>query len=358
MNKIRLAKTKDSRTRKRAAKTINVAEAEGLKQELKSQQEFTKYLLLKGYSTSTTKRYVRDAETFIKWAEKQNIPIENTGYADVLHYVQGKRNNVKQRTVSTNINSLKHYFNFLAITDQSLENPTTQIQIKGVKRKTLYHILSKPELESLFNNFQIPDEEGDPNKNHNWFKTSVLASKRNKIILGLIIYQGLNVHELGELTQKDLKLRQGKIYIAGSRRSNQRELKLEAHQMLDIMEYTLKTRNEILKIKARKIGESKANGNPDAKPSGQSDKLFISAGESEHFRSIIQKLTKKLNQQNSKITSIQQIRASVITHWLKIHNLRQVQYMAGHRYVSSTEAYLINDLDDLQEDIAKYHPLA
>jgi integrase/recombinase XerD len=31
--------------------------------------------------------------------------------------------------------------------------------------------------------------------------------------------------------------------------------------------------------------------------------------------------------------------------------------MAGHRYVSSTEAYLVNDMDDLQEDINKYHPI-
>jgi integrase/recombinase XerD len=34
-----------------------------------------------------------------------------------------------------------------------------------------------------------------------------------------------------------------------------------------------------------------------------------------------------------------------------------VQCLAGHRYVSSTEAYLINDLEDLTEDIAKFHPI-
>lgn len=39
------------------------------------------------------------------------------------------------------------------------------------------------------------------------------------------------------------------------------------------------------------------------------------------------------------------------------HNFREVQYRAGHRYVSSTENYLVNDLEDLQEDINKYHPI-
>ena len=338
--KIRLGKTRDSRSRAARQPVIKVTEQEELLQELKNQKEFAQYLLFKGYSTSTTKRYVKDAVKFIEWAEKENVQIEQVSYSDVLHYIQGKRNHVKQRTVSTNINSIKHYFNFLAVTDQRIENPTTQIQIKGVKRRMLYHILSKQELESLFNNFEIPDAETSKHRNQNWFKTSQLASKRNKVILGLMIYQGLGTTELGRLTQKDLKLREGQLFIAGTRKSNERELKLEAHQVLDIMEYTLKTRQEILNLNNK-----------------TSESLFVSAGESNQFRSIINKLIKKLNKQSSKVMSVLQIRTSVITHWLKIYNLRQVQYMAGHRYVSSTEAYFVNDLDDLQEDITKFHPI-
>jgi len=336
--KLRLAKTKDSRTRKQPVKAVNVAEAEKLKQELKSQQKFTEYLLLKGYSTNTTKCYVKDAEIFIQWAERENVPIESVSYSDVLHYIQGRRNNVKQRTISINVNSIKHYFNFLSLTHQKLENPTAQIQIKGIKRKILYHILSKQELESLYNNFKIPDENSK-HKNQNWFKTSELASRRNKVILGLMIYQGLGSADLGRLTEKDLKLREGKLFVAGSRKSNERIMKLEAHQVLDIMEYKLKIRDEILALTGK-----------------QSEKLFVSTGQSDSFNNIIQKMIKQLNR-GGKAISVKQIRTSVITHWLKIHNLRQVQYMAGHRYVSSTESYMINDLDDLQEDITKYHPI-
>jgi integrase/recombinase XerD len=47
----------------------------------------------------------------------------------------------------------------------------------------------------------------------------------------------------------------------------------------------------------------------------------------------------------------------MITHWLKHYNLRQVQYMAGHKYVSSTERYQQNNLDKLQGQVEKYHPL-
>lgn len=337
--KIKLGKTKDSRTRSKAKVTENETNVLLLKDELKEQKEFTDYLLMKGYSTATIKRYVKDTEVFLKWATKENVPHEFIVYSDVLHYIQGIKKNVKQRTVSTQLNSLKHYFNFLETTGQSTENPTTQIKIKGVKRKTLYNIFTHLELEKLYNNFEIPDEDSK-DKNQNWHKTSVTVSKRNKVILGLMIYQGLNSQELGELKEKDLKLREGKIYIQSSRRSNERELKLEAHQVLDIMEYQLKTRPEILQQTKK-----------------STDKFFVSIGNSEYFRSIITKLIEKLHKQNSKVTSAKQIRTSVITHWLKLYNLRQVQYMAGHRYVSSTEGYFINDLDDLQEDINKYHPI-
>jgi len=45
-----------------------------------------------------------------------------------------------------------------------------------------------------------------------------------------------------------------------------------------------------------------------------------------------------------------------ITHWLKQYNLREVQYMAGHRYVSSTEAYPVNNMEDLRADIDQFYP--
>jgi len=66
---------------------------------------------------------------------------------------------------------------------------------------------------------------------------------------------------------------------------------------------------------------------------------------------------KAIQKTNSEILHPKQIRASVITYWLKNHNLQAVQYMAGHMYVSSTEQYQLNNLDSLQKRIEEYHPL-
>ena len=83
------------------------------------------------------------------------------------------------------------------------------------------------------------------------------------------------------------------------------------------------------------------------------DQLFPSG---ERFI-ITDTIVKKLKKYNRKVENIQQIRASVITNWLSLYNLRKTQYLAGHRYISSTERYLQDDLENLHEIVNNYHPI-
>ena len=47
----------------------------------------------------------------------------------------------------------------------------------------------------------------------------------------------------------------------------------------------------------------------------------------------------------------------MIVYWLKNCNLRQVQYFAEHKSVSSTERNQLNNLYNLQNAQEKQHPL-
>ena len=67
------------------------------------------------------------------------------------------------------------------------------------------------------------------------------------------------------------------------------------------------------------------------------------------FRSIKKKY---LNISSGKI-----IRSTVIAEWLKTNDVRIVQYMAGHRWVSSTEKYNLANVEALKESLKKHHPL-
>ncbi len=71
----------------------------------------------------------------------------------------------------------------------------------------------------------------------------------------------------------------------------------------------------------------------------------------------LQKWATKLRKLYPKFTDFKQIRASIITYWIQTEGLRKAQYKAGHRYISSTENYLSNDLESLKDDISQFHPL-
>jgi integrase/recombinase XerD len=292
---------------------------------------FKNYLTSQGKSNETQKKYYQDLVNYLDWCDTENIEAEQSSHTEILSYIQHlQKREVKQRTVQIYLNSLKHYFTWLIKTEIREDNPINNIKIQGVKRQHLYHILNKQELENLYENYNT-EKIKNP-------KESPQDLKRNKAILGLIIWQGLGTTELRNLEEQDLKLREGKIYITGTRKSNERTLKLESTQVMDLMEYQFQIR-------------------PEYAETNKSTQLLLPSNGGSNFQNIITSLLKQLKRQNNKVTSIKQLRTSVITHWLKNYNLRETQYMAGHRYVSSTEAYQINDLDDLTEDIGKYHPI-
>jgi integrase/recombinase XerD len=125
-------------------------------------------------------------------------------------------------------------------------------------------------------------------------------------------------------------------------------MQLEAHQVMDLYDYVLKTRNEIQEMRPKR---------KDQQPV-KSDRLFINEGGShEHFSNMITQLMIKVRKINPSVKNAKQLRASVIVKWLKQHNLRQVQYLAGHRYISSTENYQHNDMEELKEEVQQFHPL-
>ena len=293
---------------------------------------FAEYLILKGFSKQTQESIKNTIKRFANWSEEQNIELQNITYNDVVAYVNYcKKQGNKQRTLQVTVGCIKHYYNFLINEDEAQENPCSNVDIKGIKRKILYETFTPEELESIYKTYN--------NQTPSTGIGSNLTLKRNKIILGFIIYQGIRTEELARLTVNDIKLREGKIFIAGARRSNEREMILEAHQLYDLMDYINETRKMILAVTGK-----------------NTDALFLSLGSGDKFHNLMDKMLKQLKKQNSKIRDIKQLRASVITNWLKVHNIRKVQHLAGHRFVSSTEAYQANNMDDLKEDVNKYHP--
>jgi len=193
-------------------------------------------------------------------------------------------------------------------------------------------------MESLYESYQVTDNR----------------TYRNKVIVGLFVYQAITRDELLHLRPEHLKLREGKIHIPATGRQLGRVLALQPHQILELHEYLLVIRPKII---AERLDERSGRKPGHYKDEQNIERLFISISSLEDLRNSLLHLNYALRKLNPKYKHAKQIRQSVITEWLKEKNLRTVQYMAGHRYVSSTERYKTNNLEDLKEALNKHHPL-
>lgn len=306
---------------------------------------FGDYLLSKGHTTQTVATEQRELARFMVWCDQENMEPEEAGYRDLLAYVQSlrKKGTVKPITLQKYIGTLKHFFTWQIKNGRREDNPARDIDIQDIQRKVLQVMLTRAELERIYQSYGNTQHVNASTRNgseQNWAKASALATKRNKAILGLLVFQGLTSHEVAALTLKSLELRAGKVHVEEGRRHNGRSLTLEAAQVMDLMEYTLSVRGDLLKLSGK-----------------ASDQLFVSVGVGQRLNNTLNKLLEQITKLEPKVKTLQQLRASVITHWIKTLNLREAQHRAGHRYVSSTEAYLINDLEGLAEDVARFHPI-
>ena len=293
--------------------------------------EYKTYLQKENYTKSTIKSYENGAEIFIKWCTKNHTSPDLIDYKTILKYIKYlQRKGTTKKTVKHKIGTIKSYFKYLLSENYRVDNPVENINIKGVKRIINYNILEADELEDLYYSFETDKYQEEYHK---------YTSKRNKVIVGLMVYQGLNTTELIHLELEDLQLYKGKVYIKSGARSNSRTLELKSWQVIELLEYVKEIREE---IKAHK----KVGG----------ERLFIP--NNARLGNTIQFILKKLKRINHKVTNGNQIRASVITNWLKQYNLRQVQVLAGHRYISSTERYLEDDLESLHEIVNNFHPIS
>jgi site-specific recombinase XerD len=301
-------------------------------------EDYKNYLTAKGYSTETTAGMLKTTKKFITWINEQAIEITQINYNDITAYIKtNQQRGIKARTTQIIITHAKHYLNYLVEAGILSHNPALALQLKNTKHKTVYNILTTEELETIYKTYktELPINPKAPSQVLNQ-----LGRKRNKVLLGLLIYQGIAADDIKNIELKHLELREGNITIPGTRRSNERTLKLEPHQIFDLYDYVNEIRKEILILTKK-----------------QSTALFMTTGKSHSLQNNLHYLLKEIKQHNKNIKNLHQIRASIITNWLKQYNKRKVQYMAGHRYVSSTEAYEANNIQSLQEDLQRFYPV-
>lgn len=280
---------------------------------------FKEYLKKQKLRTSTINGHLQDIERFKKWCGTNSISHQEATYNHLLKFIQqATARGVGKSTINIHLGSIKKYYDYLVTTGERKDNPASELRVKNNGKKILQNQLTPEELEQLYQHYKNKPE---------WkfrLKNSKVAHARNVVLLGLLVYQGLNTTDITKLEINHVDLSQASIYIPSTARSNSRILKLQAPQILPLQEF----------IKERKGRLIEGN-----------------------VQFIFQWLIVLIRELNPKIQAIRHIRSNVIINWLKQYNIRQVQYMAGHKHIGSTEQYKEQDLQDLQEQLNKFHPL-
>jgi integrase/recombinase XerD len=288
---------------------------------------FKDYLKEKQLAPGSVKIYCDGIKEFLEWIGKHHYTIENIRYADLMRYMKhSERKGNNKARMQRKFLALRHYFNYMIKLKNVESNPARGVYVRGVPRRLPHNLVDYDELLKLYESYEVKS----------------VRDQRDKVILGLLIFQGITIEELETIEEQHIFLREGKIKIPATDRTNDRLLKLEASQVIELQEYLTKTRNRILY-------------GPSVNEPEKIRQMIIGMEGGTNLAGDVGLVMKRL--QHCKVTTASQIRASVVAQWTRIHDVRIVQYMSGHKYVSTTERYQATHLEDLKEQMRIYHPL-
>lgn len=274
-------------------------------------------------SPSTVARYQHDLQTFF-FHLKRPAEASYQQIMEVIGTLRKKYSNPK--TINRILAAIKKYYDYLQHIGIRKDHPCKSIKLRDGKRRDiqLQDLFSTKELELLLES--KPKRERDRKAN----------AIRDKLILSLLVYQGLVRTEISLIEIDDINLGEAEITTKGDERTNKRTLPLKAKQVHLLYEYLHKGRPQV-KSKQLFIG---MRGDPMS-----SDSL---ARMVQGYQYLFP----------GRMLTCQTIRMSVTRNLLKEgKDVRAVQVYIGHKTPGTTEKYKQSNSEELKAEIQKYHPL-
>lgn len=272
---------------------------------------------------SSVESYLYDINKY----KKNNKNADQYDYQKVMQYIEIVRNQHSINNVKRVIASIKKYYDYLIEIGKRKDNPARAIRIRDGKENPiqLQDLFTEKELQILL----VPRIERYP-----------FLIKRNKIIMSLLVHQGLRIGEIENIKVTDIDLEKATVQVTKTGVTNARNLPLKAEQILLLYEFINQDRN---KLKTFRNDENALLLGKLGTP--------ITKEDVDYLISTYQKQSKK------KLTTTT-IRQSVIANlFIKNNDLRIVQHFAGHKSPDTTEKYRQTGLNALKTAIEKLHPI-
>lgn len=275
-------------------------------------ETFRTYLQSKNIVEKNISHMSNLAKDWLTWLKKEAA---DSTYQDLINYIEYlQKQGRSTHHINRSLQTISHYYRYQELADLAM---TTRV--KGTVHKARLKPFTAEELDSIYDSFET--------------KRSI-----HKIMLGLIIYQGMELGDFSNIEIKDIDLSQGTVYIPSRGQRNSRTVQLYSKQIIPIHSY---------------IQEHRPNST--TRPNNLITYNYHQLHD--HYKQLSRQVKHQSKAKlNLDIHKLNHLRQSRIALWIKEYGLRKSQYLAGFRRVISAERYKKADLTDLIEQVRKYHP--
>lgn len=275
---------------------------------------YYRYLVRKGFAIKTIKRLLAWQSSFENWCKDQGKKPAKQTESDLVHYLYTQKGQLKRSSLQMELSRIKHYYGYLGI-----ENPLDSFKISGKPEKKEYQLLKDGELNTIYQCYQ----------------SNQRLNLESKVLLGLLVYQGIAAKELPYIKTSQIDLKRAKLFMQGGNLQS-REIALEAVQMSLFIEHVA-----------------------DKLPT---DKLLTYKNDKQlqnKHQHLVYQVKRELNKNNKVLhfNRLQDLRTSRIAIWVKQKGLLEAQYLAGHQYLLSTQKYQQADDEALRKALEQMHPM-
>lgn len=286
---------------------------------------FEKYLHQYGHTDKTIKSYMHA----YKMITNDNPQLSTYKFKDVINYLNEKSKDYNNgNTKAYIINGLKKYFDYLIEIGKRDDHPCINLNLRNQRRKEIIHqdLFTSKELELLLDREERYED----------------LKQRNRVVMSLLIYQGLNSAEISNLNLSHIDLDSGVVFIKASKKIGQRHIELvnKQYRLFDtyLNEGRKSLHRDTIPTNAFVIGKLGTR---------------ISVDDIHYLVSTFKSLFPDRNLTPSSI------RQSVIANWLneKKIPLEQAQLMSGQKWISTTVKYRQTNTEEQRELMNKWFPI-
>ena len=279
------------------------------------------------YAPSTQTRYMRGIQAYLDQVGMDGI--QHVKYREIWSYIGRIRSRgYSQGYVQTELAAVKIFHSFLVRSGYRTDDPTCDMVLRDSPSRhapiQFQDLFSGAELELLL---QRPSRYR-------------LLENRDKLAISFYVRQAMTTGEISRILHDHVSWDEGTIFIPGSRKMASRILPLERDQLHWLEGYMTFDRSSLL-------GEK------------ESDHLLVgklghpASGESLHYL-----IESQRDLFPARTLNPRTIRQSVIVGWFhEGKGIKDVQWMAGHKFASTTERYKPKDLGPLSDSVDRFHPL-